>query len=300
MPPIPPLLTEEDTALGLAGWTGHSRGMTAAHRHLDLEINYVLTGPMTYLLGGRMVELPLRRICLLWGGVPHQMVRSPQAAEVIWITIPLNIVMRWGLPETLIRPLLTTGFLEDAAPREGDFDLLSQWLDDLPGRGERGKDRPPEEAVQRIVLLEIEARLRRFDRGLPPSPPFVLARSEVKAAHSDKGIAAVETMASFITRNFAEEIGVPQIAEAAYLHPNYAMTLFRQHTGMTLSQYLTLQRVAHAQRLLSVSDLPIHEIALQSGFGSVSRFYEAFRHHTGTSPRRFRLNLNLMARPTSP
>jgi len=61
--------------------------------------------------------------------------------------------------------------------------------------------------------------------------------------------------------------------------------------GMTLSQYLTLQRVAHAQRRLATSGDVIQEIALDSGFGSVSRFYEAFRQQTGNSPRRFRLQM---------
>jgi AraC-like DNA-binding protein len=95
-------------------------------------------------------------------------------------------------------------------------------------------------------------------------------------------------MAQFILRNFQEDIGIAQIAAGAHLHPNYAMTLFRRHTGMTLSHYLTLQRVAHAQRRLATSDAPIQAIAYESGFGSVSYFYEAFRQKTGTTPRRFR------------
>jgi AraC-like DNA-binding protein len=112
---------------------------------------------------------------------------------------------------------------------------------------------------------------------------------DVVIAPGDRGLAAVEAMAGFISRSFRESVGVPEIAEAVYLHPNYAMTLFRRHTGMTLSQYLVLQRVAHAQRLLATTDIPLSEIAFSSGFGSVSRFYEAFRQQTGSSPRRFRL-----------
>lgn len=140
-----------------------------------------------------------------------------------------------------------------------------------------------------IALLEIEARLRRFAIGL--SRPF-LTDDEGRgnsAAHSDHALFAVEAMAQFITRNFREAIGIAEIAGEARLHPNYAMTLFRRYTGMTLSQYLILQRVAHAQRRLATFDDTIQTIALDSGFGSVSHFYEAFRQQTGSSPRRFRL-----------
>jgi AraC-like DNA-binding protein len=281
----------DEGALGLAGWSGQSRGMAAAHRHLDLEINYVLAGTMTYLVGGKIVELPLHRLCLLWGGVPHQMLRNTQAAEAIWVTIPLTTVLRWGLPERLIRPLLTTGLLLDNEPHPRDLDLLHQWLEDLPGRGDRQTLVGEAAAAVEIVLLEMEARLRRFARGLARHELREEEESDDKAAHPDRGLAAVEVMAQYLYQNFREDIGVDNIAEASHLHPNYAMTLFRRHTGMTLSQYLTLQRVAYAQRRLATTGDPIQQIALESGFGSVSRFYEAFRQQTGNSPRRFRLQM---------
>ncbi len=271
--------------------------MSSAHRHRDLEINYVLAGTMTYLVGGRIVELPPHRLCLLWGGVPHQMIRSATPAEAVWITIPLAVVLRWGLPDRLIRPLLTLGLVADAAPRSGDWELLQQWLRDLPGRGgdQRLRSRADSEGAG-IVLLEIEARLRRLAHGLAALRAANEAREIEthggdRAAHGDHGLTAVEAMAQFIARNFADSVGIKEIAEAAHLHPNYAMTLFRRHTGMTLLQYLVLQRVADAQRRLATTSDTVQAIALDSGFGSVSRFYEAFRAQTGASPRRFRLQI---------
>lgn len=284
--------------MGLAAWTGQSRGMMAAHRHLDLEINYVLSGTMGYLVGGRIVELPPGRICLLWGGVPHQMLRRQKAAEAIWVTIPLAVVLRWGLPERLIRPLLSAGILADASPRFEDIDLLRQWLRDLPRLDGWHEDAGGKDVLAGIVLLEIEARLRRFAFSLDRMPPASIDTSSSTppgdgrlSAHRDRGLAAVEAMAQCISQSFHDPITISDIAEKAHLHPNYAMTLFRRHTGMTLSHYLVLQRVAHAQRLLAATDESIEKIAFDSGFGSVSRFYEAFRQQTGNSPRRFRLRL---------
>ena len=278
----------DEGAFGLAGWVGQTQGMAAAHRHLDLEINYVLAGTMIYLIGGRLIELPHECLCLLWGGVPHQMLRRPQTVEAIWITIPLTIVLRWGLPDSLVRPLLTTGFVQDATPRPGDRALLHQWITDLPGRvGPRAARAAPHPA-QQIALLEIEARLRRLALGLATAHP-ALDTPPSPAAHAERGLAAVEAMAQFIAAHFQDDIRIGAIAGAAFLHPNYAMTLFRQHTGMRLSQYLVLQRVAHAQRLLATTGDPIATVAAASGFGSLSRFYEAFTQQTGTTPRRFRL-----------
>ena len=285
----------DDATIGLAGWIGHSRGMASAHRHLDLEINYLLSGTISYLVGGNVVTLPPQRFCLLWGGVPHQMVRSARAAEMIWITIPLTSVLRWGLPDQLIRTLLATGFVADAAPRTSDLDLLHQWLEDLPGFDEVRREHQRNEIAEGVVLLEIEARLRRLAMSLP-HPLQPASEPHINSpANSDGGLNAVEAMAQFIFRNFQNAISIAEIAQEAHLHPNYAMTIFRRHTGMTISQYLTLQRVAHAQRRLATSDDAIHAIATDSGFGSISRFYEAFQQHTGRSPRRFRMQMDAKA-----
>jgi AraC-like DNA-binding protein len=100
-------------------------------------------------------------------------------------------------------------------------------------------------------------------------------------------------MAELISQKFHQSLSVDDIARHVNLHPGYAMTLFRQQTGVTLNTYLTRQRVAHAQRLLAMTALPILEVAAESGFHSVSRFYEAFKGESGCTPREFRKRLTL-------
>ena len=38
------------------------------------------------------------------------------------------------------------------------------------------------------------------------------------------------------------------------LHPNYAMNLFRQTFGTTMTHFITEHRISHAQRLLVTTD----------------------------------------------
>jgi AraC family transcriptional regulator, melibiose operon regulatory protein len=269
--------------IGLAAWhQSATRPMDTAHQHLDLELNFVLRGRMRYLVGGRVVELLPHQLCLLWGGVPHQMISNlsdpahSTPTEAIWVTVAITDVLRWNLPDGLIRPLLATGFVADAAPSASDLALLQQWILDLSVPGS-----------EEIVLLEIEARLRRLARALSSESKSTTSL----ASPSDRGLILVETMARCISERFAEPLSVAEIAASAHLHPNYAMTLFRQQLGTTISGYLTLQRIAHAQRCLLTTETAIAQIALESGFGSLSRFYEAFQRQTGTSPRQFRLRL---------
>ena len=46
--------------------------------------------------------------------------------------------------------------------------------------------------------------------------------------------------------------------------------------------------ISHAQRLLAISDQKVLAIALDSGFGSVSRFNAAFKEACGCSPHQYR------------
>lgn len=53
-----------------------------------------------------------------------------------------------------------------------------------------------------------------------------------------------------------------------------------------------LLRVCQAQNLLISTDLNVSRIAFETGFGSISRFYEAFKEVSGRTPCQYRLLLN--------
>ena len=60
--------------------------------------------------------------------------------------------------------------------------------------------------------------------------------------------------------------------------------LFARHVGATPVQVARTVRLQRAKRLLDESDLPITQIAFQSGFGSVRRFNQVFSQLYGRSP----------------
>ena len=78
------------------------------------------------------------------------------------------------------------------------------------------------------------------------------------------------------------------IAAAADIHPKYAMSVFRKSTGMTLNEYVNLLRLSYAQALLMKDDANVLQVAMDSGFGSLSAFNDAFRKIAGMSPSDFR------------
>ncbi len=60
--------------------------------------------------------------------------------------------------------------------------------------------------------------------------------------------------------------------------------LFRKHLGAAPVSVAQTRRVLLAKQLIHDSDLPMAEVALASGFGSVRRFNETFQHLYGRPP----------------
>ncbi|MDU6926817.1 HTH-type transcriptional activator RhaR [Franconibacter helveticus] len=64
--------------------------------------------------------------------------------------------------------------------------------------------------------------------------------------------------------------------------------LFRQQTGMTISQYLRQLRICQAQYLLRHTDMLISDIASRCGFEDSNYFSVVFTRETGVTPRVWR------------
>ena len=88
-----------------------------------------------------------------------------------------------------------------------------------------------------------------------------------------------------VAARYREALTLADIARAVERHPAYVSALYRRARGRTLTSFIAEVRVRHAASLLQWDALTALQIAAASGFGSVSRFYSAFRRVTGHSPR---------------
>jgi AraC-like DNA-binding protein len=87
----------------------------------------------------------------------------------------------------------------------------------------------------------------------------------------------VVAMEAFAAAHYREPIRVSDIAAAVGLHPAYASILYSRTRGTTLIRHLTQLRISYARQRLSRPDAPaVVRVAFESGFCSLSSFYEAF------------------------
>ena len=98
----------------------------------------------------------------------------------------------------------------------------------------------------------------------------------------------MEQLAAYIAQHYREAIRIEEVAAKVGLNPNYAMNLFKKTFNLTINAYLTQHRLSHAQRLLATTDLKVIDVALDSGYPTLSRFYDAFKQSCGCSPSSYR------------
>ncbi|MDK3156400.1 helix-turn-helix domain-containing protein [Kamptonema cortianum] len=268
----------KEFARGFDGQAATVSTMPDSHRHQDIELNFFCEDRATYLVNGRKISIPPERLTVFWAAIPHRLIQATPGGRFFWITIPLGWFLQWRLPTFLNDEILSGAFVVDEHEEFGDQESLKRWVADIAS----GKTHLSEAAI-----LEIQARILRF-QFRPPNKSKSPTLPK-KAADATKA----ELMATHIARHYQEPLSLAQIARAASLHPHYATSLFRKTFGIGPMDDLTRHRVWHAQKLLATSDEKILNIALESGFGSLSRFYAAFASICGKSPRDYRRSVRV-------
>jgi len=255
--------------------------MPECHQHSDIEVNFLEIGSFTYLHGGQLVHVPNRALVVFWAGMPHQVVQLDQGTHFKGLSIPLPWFLMWEIPENLVSYLLRGEMVFVPAGRIIKFyeSQMEIWLQDLIADTLESR---------KTMLLEIEAWFRRVAQSLSNQKETGVHLGSNRTYTIGGALAKVQQMAKYISENYMNPITVADVASAVGLHPNYAVQLFRQRTGTTLVDFITMQRLGHAQMRLATSDIKVLDIAFEAGFGSASRFYAVFKQHLGMSPMDYR------------
>lgn len=98
----------------------------------------------------------------------------------------------------------------------------------------------------------------------------------------------LKKMLNCIHKQYGQPISLEKIAAAAGVGTRECLRCFQRTIGVTPIQYLLRHRILQATRLLTETDLPVTEVAVQCGFDSPSYFSLTFRRLTGQTPREYR------------
>lgn len=268
-----------------AGKTLFVQPMPGPHMHSQVELNFVLSGSMTYWFDGRVLTLSAGRLALFWGMIPHQVTECDEGTTFVVLYVPMVVFLELPTLSELRAAIFRGAVVEALDIKSYDTDMFLRWREDL---------QDGDTQLELIVKDELTARVRRLDRAgwhdLRDVSP--LAPKDANLGHDHDRALRVEKMAQFIGEHALEDISAEDVARAANLHPNYAMTLYKRAIGLTIKQSVTRHRLDTAQSMLIASDLPVASIAFDCGFGSLSSFYAAFEQRFHKSPAAFRQTYN--------
>lgn len=96
----------------------------------------------------------------------------------------------------------------------------------------------------------------------------------------------------YIDHHYMEELSLEQVADNIGFSKFHFSRLFKQYTNFTFCDYLCYRRIKAAEELLIQPDYSITEVALQSGFPSISTFNRIFKQQKGCTPSEYRSKNN--------
>ncbi|MEP2776716.1 MAG: helix-turn-helix domain-containing protein [Luteolibacter sp.] len=99
---------------------------------------------------------------------------------------------------------------------------------------------------------------------------------------------AVARARDFISKNLEDPLPLTLVARHAGLSESHFCRVFKEATGLTLTDYVNRRRIEWAKKELLKPEVRVSEIAFQIGYQSLSQFNRSFSRFTGNSPSNFR------------
>jgi AraC-like DNA-binding protein len=100
--------------------------------------------------------------------------------------------------------------------------------------------------------------------------------------------AAVARARNFIDQTLADPLPLSLVARQAGLSESHFCRVFKESTGLTLTDYVNRRRIEWAKKELLKPEARVSEIAFHIGYQSLSQFNRSFARFTGNSPTNFR------------
>ena len=135
-----------------------------------------------------------------------------------------------------------------------------------------------------MLLMEFMLTLDAYRDELAPE-----IRGGDPYSYTDSVMRRIIMVTDYIKNNLtADDLSQGAMAEKAGISKDYFSRIFRSVTGMNYSKWLNMIRLEKATELLADKTMTLTEIAMLSGFQSISSFNRVFRSEKGMSPGEYR------------
>jgi AraC-like DNA-binding protein len=239
------------------------------HSHAELELNLVLRGSGSYLVGDRRVDLSPGSLLWLFPDHEHVLLsRSPDFVMWIGVFKPALVHRACSRPESaLLRKRNPSGVHVSTLSKQSVGHLDRLFAEVM--RSASDTDR----LNAGLAYALLTAWAEHLDAQKPA--PFGQVHPAVeRAAHT--------------LRDGAWDLSLAQLAQRCNISAARLSRLFKAQTGVSLVAFRSDQRIERFLRLTQEeSGQTLIALALEAGFGSYAQFHRAFRKAKGVAPAQY-------------
>lgn len=107
---------------------------------------------------------------------------------------------------------------------------------------------------------------------------------------SDHKITRIKSMLLWLRNNYREHITITAMAVQFHISEGQLCRFFKSMTKMSIIEYINYYRISKSIELLESTDMPVGEIALESGFDNISYYNKVFKKYMYMTPVEFRMS----------
>lgn len=240
------------------------------HAHFDYEIYYLLSGEVQYFIKSSAFVLKAGDLVVIPKNIIHKTVYSiNQNYERILINFTEDILH----PEDLyLVSNLTPMHISFASDLKHKIQDIFLKIEDEFNNNNYGK-----EALLKSQMTQLLVFINRYQES------FRSQRTNV-----NQSTKIINQCAKYISENCHNDINLAHIAKIAAMSESYFSREFKRNTGFGFNEYLVMNRLLSAQKLLCTTSLPITEVATKCGFNDSNYFASVFKKQYGITPYKYR------------
>lgn len=259
-------------------WLNEQTDHFAPHWHSAMEIIVPAENIYTAICNGETTVIGPSEIFIIPPGTIHELIAPSSGRRFVFIMNISSIAKLKGfarIMSIMSQPLLITE--ETHADIYSDvYTILLQIRNEYFGSGEFS-----ELAIQALLLRLFITLGEKYTQQ---ENVFSGATPTKRKEYVDLFNETLE----YIDNHFTEEISLGDIAAKTGFSKFHFSRLFKQYTNYNFSDYLCFRRIKEAETLLARPEVSITDVAISSGFSSISTFNRLFKQQKGCSPSEYR------------
>lgn len=255
------------------------------HSHLGVELMFIHQGKGTMIVNNNSYDIKPGMLCIFQPYQLHHLTLEytngqcfERSLAIFEPTMFEGDFQRWPALHAFFQ-FIYLGNLPHPClyglDQSNEWDSIFQHMQGrLPGLAD--KDKKEEFSLFLVVLFRALKQL--WDRQtLQPA-----------AYDSRRRNHQVERVLSWIEANYTKPYRLDEMAQHLHLSPYHVIHLFKEATGMTISDYIATRRVHQAVHLLTTTHKSVALIAEEVGLTNGSYFCKLFKSFMGTTPYQYR------------